>query len=327
MSPVDQPKTKPAAVLFLAFNRPDLFRRVSGAVGQAGPRPVFVSIDGPRAGRPDDTILCGEVRKLAESLEWATEVHLKAEPQNLGCGRAVSSAISWALSQVEELIIIEDDCLPATSFLLMCDELLQRYRDDERVMQIAGTNWGAAEDRYGGHSYAFNAFAPIWGWATWRRAWQYYEFRMESWPRIKSSGLIDGMALSPRFRKIMQYEWDMVYAGGGTWDHQWQYTVLRQNGLSISPHRNLVANLGFRADATNYTGLDRVFSFLPVEQIDFPLKHPPEVMRNASVEAVFDKIYWQKLGWPIRLYRQLVRNERIRSVLRAVARKVLPKPS
>lgn len=317
----------PAAVLFLTFNRPDLFRRVADAVGQAGPRQVFVSIDGPRAGRPDDTILCSEVRKLAQSLEWATQIHLKAEQNNMGCGPAVASAISWALSQVEELIIIEDDCLPDPSFLIFCDELLQRYRDDERVMQIAGNNWGAAEERYGGYSYAFNAFAPIWGWATWRRAWQHYDFKMESWPRIKASGLIEGMALSPRFRKVMQYEFERVYAGEGTWDHQWQYAVLRQNGLSISPQRNLVANLGFRADATNYTGLDRVFSFLPVEPLAFPLKHPPEVMRNASVESVFEKIYWQKLGWPIRLYRRLVRNERLRALLRVMARKVLRRPS
>lgn len=318
---------KPAAVLFLTFNRPDLFKRVSAAVSQAGPREVFVSIDGPRSNRPQDAVRCNEVRELAEKIGWATQVHLKAEKQNMGCGPAVSSAISWALSLAEDIIVIEDDCLPDPSFFALCDELLERYRDDERVMQISGTNWGASAGRYGEYSYAFNSFAPIWGWATWRRAWKYYDFGLDSWPRIKSSGLAEGMALSKRFRKILEHEWEMIRAQGGTWDHQWQYTVLCHNGLCVSPQKNLVINIGFREDATAYTGADRVFSHLPFEQLPFPLRHPPEVMRNVSVEWVFEKIYWQKLGWPIRLYRRLVQNERIRSILRRIAHLILPRPS
>lgn len=326
MPSADSPSASPAAVLFLTFNRPDLFERLTAAVALAGPRKVFVAIDGPRASRPQDAILCEEMRRLAESLTWPTEVQIKAEPQNLGCGPAVVGAIGWALEQVEEVIILEDDCLPDPSFLFFCDELLARYRHDERVMQISGNNWGASADRYNGYSYAFNAFAPIWGWATWRRAWQHYEFRMESWPRIKAQGALDGMALSSRFRKIMHYEWDQVYAGKGTWDHQWQYAVLRNTGLSISPSQNLVVNLGFRADATNYTEVDRVFSFLPVGRMEFPLRHPPEVIRSAAVEALFEKIYWQKLGWPVRLYRRLLRHEGTRKVLRGLMRKLRARP-
>ncbi|MGH8540323.1 MAG: glycosyltransferase family A protein, partial [Stenotrophobium sp.] len=299
---IDQNRPKPAAILFLTFNRPDLFQRTLDVVRKAGPREIFVSIDGPRTTRPSDLALCQEVSKIARKIDWASKVYLKIEQKNIGCGPAVASAIQWALDQVPEIIVLEDDCLPDSSFLKFCDELLERYRDDERVMQISGTNWGAAAERYGEYSYAFNAFAPIWGWATWRRAWKFYEFKMDSWPRIKSSGVFEGMALSKRFRKIMEYEWDRIHAHGGTWDHQWQYAVLRNNGLCVSPRGNLVSNTGFREDATAYTGGDRVFSHLPLEQLSFPLWHPPEVARNASVEFVFEKIYWQKLGWPIRLY-------------------------
>lgn len=327
MTKAEENRHQPAAVLFLTFNRPDLFRRVLDAVSQAGPRQIFVSIDGPRTNRPDDAALCCEVRRTAEKIGWATQVHLKVEHKNMGCGSAVSSAIQWALTQVPEIIVIEDDCLPDPSFLMLCDELLERYRDDERVMQIAGTNWGAAVDRYAGYSYAFTSFAPIWGWATWRRAWDFYDFRLDSWPRIKASGLADGMSLSPRFRRILERDWETVRAGGGTWDHQWQYAVLRHHGLSVSPEKNLVSNIGFREDGTQIKGADRLFSNLPMERITFPLRHPREVARNASVESVFEHIYWQKLGWPGRLYRLLVRSDRLRKIIRFLIFRILPQPS
>jgi hypothetical protein len=329
MSTPECREPKPAAVLCMAFNRPDLFESVITALGKRGAagRELFISIDGPREGRPDDVALCEQVLKLAEKIEWAGKIHLKAEQRNLGCGPAVSSAISWALSKVSEIIIIEDDCLPDPSFLLLCDELLERYRDDKRVMQIGGTNWGASSKRYAGYSYAFTSFAPIWGWATWRRAWELYDYELASWPRVKSIGLTEGMSISPRFLRMLERDWLMVRAGHGTWDHQWQYALLRHHGLSVCPERNLVKNIGFREDGSQLMGRDRIFSVLPLEELEFPLRHPPEVARSASVESVFEQIYWQKLGWPSRAFRWLVRSPWLSGVIRRAWRNLLPRPS
>lgn len=321
------PSPAPAAVLCLAFNRPTLLKRILDALRAGGPRPLFVSVDGPRSSKPGEAALVEECRELARSVDWASELHLKTPDQNQGCGRAVSSAISWALSQVPYVIIIEDDCLPDPSFLRFCDELLERYRDDERVMQITGTNWGAGTSRFGGHSYAFTGFAPIWGWATWRRAWALYDYELSSWPRLKASGMQRGMSVSPRFRRLLERDWDIVLAGGGTWDHQWQYSVLRHYGLSICPERNLVQNIGFGGDGTQITAPDRIFSRLPLETLTFPLRHPPEVSRNASVESVFEAIYWQKLGWPAQLFRRVVKNPWLNRALRHSWRHLVPRPA
>lgn len=318
---------RPAAVLCLAFNRPRPFERVLHALREAGPREYFVSIDGPRPDRPNDVVLCAEVRRLAESIDWATQVRLNIQTVNLGCGPAVTAAISWALSHVPEIIVIEDDCLPDPSFLRLCDELLERYRDDSRVMQIGGSNWGAARERFGDYSYAFTSFAPVWGWATWRRAWAHYDYRLDSWPRVKSSGLAQGMSLSTRFRRLLERDWEIVRAGGGTWDHQWQYAVLRHHGLNVCPRRNLVKNIGFADDGTQTRQADHIFSRLGAESLEFPLRHPPEIARNASVESVFETVYWQKLGWPMRLLRWLVRRPGLRRTISAMLRKVLPLPT
>jgi len=317
----------PTPVLLLAFVRPDLLAQVLESLRQGGPRELFISIDGPREHRPGEAGKVAEVRRLAESIDWATRVHIKAEPRNLGCGPAVSSAIDWALSQVPELIIIEDDCLPDPSFLRFCDELLPRYRDDRRVMQICGTNWGAAPQRFAGYSYAFTSFAPIWGWATWRRAWALNDYELSSWPRLKQSGLHEGMAVSPRFRRMLERDWQAVLDGHGTWDHQWQYSVLRHHGLSICPERNLVKNLGFREDGTQHSSSCRIFSRLQAEQLDFPLRHPPEVARSAAVESVFERVYWQKLGWPPRLFNRLVANPWLNATIRKAWRNFLPRPT
>jgi hypothetical protein len=315
----------PAAVLCIGFNRPDLFRRVLSAIGQAGPRELFVSVDGARAKRDDDVPLREEVLAAAREVDWATAVHTKVEEQNLGCGLATSSAVSWALQEVEELIIFDDDCLPDPSFLHLCDELLDRYRDDERVMQIGATNWGAAAERFAGYSYAFTSFAPVWGWATWRRAWALNDYELESWPRVKASGLARGMSVEPRFRRLLERDWEQVRAGHGTWDYQWQYSVLRHHGLNICPAHNLVLNIGFRADGTQLKGEDLFFSKIPLESVEFPLVHPPEVANNPSVEEVFARVYWQKKGWPGRLFRRLVRNEQLNRAIRTVARRLLPR--
>lgn len=325
MSEPDEIRAAP--VLLLGFNRPDLLSTLLNALRDARLRELFISLDGPRPSNPEDAVRCAEVRRIVEAVDWNAAVHINAREENLGCGMAVSSGISWALSHVERVIVLEDDCLPDASFFRFCDELLERFADDERVMQIAASNWGASVERYGGYSYAFNAFAPVWGWATWRRAWELYEYRLDSWSRFKRSGLFEGIGISRRFRSMMGYEWDAVRAGGGTWDHQWQYAVMRHRGLSVSPSHNLSVNLGFRADATNVNEPDYVFSHLPLESIEFPLRHPPEVALNPAVDALFEKVYWHKVGRPFRTYRRLVRSERIRRQVRKVSQTARKRPS
>ena len=317
----------PAPVLCIAFNRPDLFQRVLDACGLAGPRELFVSIDGARPGHPTDPQLREQVREIASHVAWATAIHTKISEQNLGCGLATSSAVSWALERHDRVIVFDDDCLPDPSFLALCDELLERYRDDERVMHIAATNWGASSERFGSYSYAFTAFAPVWGWATWRRAWSLNDYDLDSWTRVKSSGLLRGMSIEPRMRRLLERDWQAAQLDGGEWDQKWQYSLLRQHGLSICPARNLVVNIGFRPDGWQLKEPDLLFGGLPLEAVGFPLRHPPEVVRNPSVDSVFTRIYWQKRGWPGRAFRWLVRNPGLNRIVRTVVRRWLLRPT
>jgi hypothetical protein len=303
------------AVALIVFNRPDLTAQVFEAIRRARPRQLLLIADGPRDSKPEDADLCAATRNVVARVDWPCEVLQKYSDRNLGCGPSVSQGIDWVFEQVDEGVILEDDCLPETSFFPFCAELLERYRDDGRVMQIAGSNLAAAEDLYLRYSYSFNSFSPVWGWATWRKAWSRYDFTMASWPEFRETGMMSGLPAGRRWRGVLKRDWDRAHAGEGTWDHQWQYAVMSQHGLSVSPRVNLISNLGFRQDATQ-TLLEGDLANVATRPMAFPLRHPPIVAENPRLERHFARQLVEHTGRGVELFRRLVPSHRVRRALK-----------
>ncbi|WP_129127756.1 hypothetical protein [Geomonas oryzae] len=259
---------KSPAVLLLVFNRPEQTELMLEAIKKAGTSSLYVACDGPRLDKPDDAAKVQAVRRLIEDIDWCT-VRTNFRQTNLGCGRAVSDAITWFLSEAEEGIILEDDCLPDTTFFSFCAEMLERYRHDTKVMQIAGFNFlGESCD----HScdYLFSNFGWQWGWATWRRAWQKFDLKMTDWPRFKAMGLHRQF---PFYKERVEV-FDLVYGGSiDTWDYQWHFAMAAHSGISVVPSVNLVKNLGFGCGthSTSAAGFERYN--VKVRPMSFPLKH------------------------------------------------------
>ncbi len=191
------PLTTPVALV--VFNRPDVTRLVVEAVRQAKPPILLVVADGPR--RPDEVARCDEVRAIVlDAVDWECDVRTNFADANLGCRRRVSSGLDWVFDEVPEAIVLEDDCLPVPSFFTYCDALLDRYRDDERVMHIGGMQLSPTGRCSA--SYRFSRFTHVWGWATWRRAWQHYDVAMGGWPEFaEARGLLDRSARRRRRRR------------------------------------------------------------------------------------------------------------------------------
>lgn len=313
-----------APVALFVFNRPDLTKRVFDIVREVKPPVLLVSADGPRHDHPDDVRLCREAREIVQSVDWPCEMHWNLRQENLGCGPAMSQGISWVFEHVDRAIILEDDCIPDPTFFPFCDELLERYQDDSRILQIAGSNLNAPAAAFAGSSYSFASFPLVWGWATWRRAWAHYDFAMDSWPVFRDSGMLAGLHASPQRRAHLRREWDHIHAGHGTWDHQWQYTVMSQHGLSVYPSTNLISNLGFRADATQTTGTGSIttgvgsMAAIPVRAVDFPLTHPPLVAQNPRLEKFLEREVLRAIGTAVTILRKLLPSHRARRVLRRV---------
>ncbi len=307
-----------ASVALFVFNRPDLTARLFDVVRAVKPPVLFVSADGPRPDRPDDARLCAETLEVVRAVDWDCDVHWNVREQNLGCGPAMSQGISWVFEHVDRAILLEDDCIPDPTFFSYCTELLDRYADDARIMQIAGFNLSAPETPFAGNSYSFASYPFVWGWATWRRAWARYDFQMSSWPEFRDRGMLEGLHAGRSHRATLRREWDWVHAGNGTWDHQWQYTVMSQHGLCIYPKTNLVSNLGFRADATQTAVEGGVYADVPTQPADDPLIHPSMVAHNPRLEKFLEREILRAIGPAVTLLRRILPSRRARRVLRRI---------
>ncbi len=276
-------KIKP--VLFIIFNRPDVTAQVFEAIARAKPSQLFIAADGPRADRDGEFEKCQQARKIVEKIDWDCEVKTLFREENLGCKLAVSGAIDWFFEHVESGIILEDDCLPSDTFFSFCSEMLDRYESDMRVMMISGSNFQDGVQR-GNTSYYFSKVFHIWGWATWRRAWNLYDREMEKLE--KNLSILDDLFSDKMLSLNWKFNFGICKTGKvNTWDYQWRLTCFLQNGLSIVPNKNLISNIGFGEDATHTLSDNSIDSNRERFELS-QLIHPEFVYENKSA----DSYYW-----------------------------------
>lgn len=271
-------------VAFIIFNRPESTARVFAAIAKAMPAKLLVIADGPRDNRPGEAERCAATRRILDSVDWPCEVLTNFAPHNLGCRRRVSSGIDWVFSVVPEAIFLEDDCLPDPTFFRFCEEMLDRYRSDERVMHIGGANFqrGAASSR---SSYYFSRHFHVWGWASWRRAWRHYDVDMRAWPSVRVAGRLADVFPSVDERRTLEPLYDRVFSGTlDTWDIQWTLASRLQNGLAIVPGNNLISNIGFGGHATHTSDPGHPVANMETSPVTFPLTHPVVMLPDGRAD-------------------------------------------
>jgi hypothetical protein len=262
-------------VLVIAFNRPDLLAVLLQRLREVEPSRLFIAVDGPRQERAGEAERVQACRELAETVDWDCEVRTLFQESNLGCGRGVSTAISWFFENVERGIILEDDIIPDPSFFGFCSELLDRYEDDDRVFAVSGCNYVPAEGLSDpGAPYRFSRVPHIWGWAGWRRTWEGYRLDISDWrDRLPTGRLwesagrsLPGMVFwAGMFRTLGRGEID-------TWDGQLVLSAMEGGRLTATSNVNLVENVGFGTGATHTVeGMD----VQPVAAIALPTSRMP----------------------------------------------------
>jgi hypothetical protein len=230
-----------------------------------------VAADGPRVGRVGEEEECAQTRRvITDNIDWPCEVKYLFRSENLGCGLAVSQGISWFFEQVEMGVILEDDCLPSESFYPYCEELLNYYRDDQRVLMISGDNYLG---KLGESDYFFGS-GGIWGWASWRRSWKLYDFELKGLESEESLEFLRTIFTEKNQFEIELDTFNRVKNGEiDTWDLQWRYSRLKNNGLTVIPRVNLVTNIGFGVEATHTLNESSIFSCQAIHEMNFPIKH------------------------------------------------------
>lgn len=297
-------------IAFFVFNRPAQTATVIARIRDARPDRLYVIADGPRPDRPGEAERCAKVRDLVEAaIDWPCEVVRDYSAVNLGCGRRLQTGIDAVFSQEEEAIFLEDDCLPQPAFFAFCSELLARYRTDARVAQICGTPLISPEIPGSGSDYLFSRYGPVWGWASWRRAWKRNDPGLAAWREPRAARDWRRYALTRREARVRAGWYDAIVAGAlDTWDLQWGLAKRLSHLLSIIPATNLVRNIGAGLDSTHPTEAPpQDFG----RELTFPLQHPPEVVPNDRYDRAFSQ-HVAPTGWR-RLRRAWERRRRQRA--------------
>lgn len=295
-------------VLFIIFNRPDTTARVFEAIRAAKPRMLFIAADGPRPNIPGDAERCAATRAVVEHIDWDCDVRRDYSEKNMNCRYRPQSAISWAFSQCERVIILEDDCLPDPSFFRFCQEMLLHFANDERVMCIGGTNlletWKADIQ-----SYHFSLLCGTWGWASWRRAWALYDPDMLAWSNPETRAILDRKLFSLSPSKHSRRDYELTYQGKlDAWDYQWEMSRILQSGLIVIPSVNLVQNIGFRADAMHTFDSDHPNAKRIARKLEWPLRPPLGVVRDIEFDRKAFNMMQSRFNWrslipePIRIF-------------------------
>lgn len=278
-------------ILLVIFNRPATTQKVFDVIRELKPKHLFVAADGPHHGNMEDIEKCRASRAIFKQIDWPCELQIRFHEENLGCGRSPADAITWFFENVEQGIVLEDDIIAHPSFFSFCEELLLRFKDDERVAMISGINflspWKSKQS-----SYIFSYLGATPGWASWRRVWQNYDYHLRSWNNASMQKKISRVLAQRAVFACYSKEFDSLAKNprDDVWDYQWFYTRLAIAGCSVVPTVNLVTNIGFGPDATHTTNSNNPHAHLQMNAMVFPLKHKEFKISRRYEKLLFDRI-------------------------------------
>ncbi|MFN6496002.1 MAG: glycosyltransferase family 2 protein [Nostoc sp. DedQUE01] len=282
---------KTPVALFI-FNRPDNTEKVFQAIRQAKPPQLLVIADGYRKDKVGELEKCEATRAIIEQVDWNCEVLKNYSDVNLGCGKRLATGINWVFEQVNEAIFLEDDCLPQPTFFKFCETMLEMYSHDERIMTIAGCN-PLIEWKSDIQSYHFAYYGGVWGWASWKRAWKYFDYEIKFWSDREVRQRIGGILANNQQFKTYDLIFSETFKNPemyNAWSYQWLCCRLSQSGLVIVPAVNLISNIGFDNDATHTTQANSGLAKMTTMPLEFPLK----INHYAVVDRDYDKTFYEK---------------------------------
>ena len=276
-----------SAVLFLIFNRPDTTSVAFERIREVQPPKLYIAADGPRANKDGDAEKCARTRDVVRNIDWECEVKTLFRDTNLGCGKGVSSAITWFFENEEEGIIIEDDIIPHPDFFKYCDEMLERYRHDARIQLIAGRN--AFYEGYNSeYSYYMSSLFHIWGWASWRRVWETYEFDTKKLSLDEFMMKLRKRGLPHSTLKFWNHIFKMMQAGKcDTWDYQLYINQILNDRYTIIPYVNMTENIGFNSKDATHTAEENTKEMQHRGYSPYPLKFLPYFSVNIDADKAF----------------------------------------
>ena len=292
-------------ILLLVYNRPKHTLALINKLRSIKPKKIYISSDGPKENQKD-FINCKKVKIIISKIDWKCKLKFNYGINNQGCRKSVSNGINWFFDNEKAGIILEDDCVPNLDFFNFCKILLKKYKNQDKISVISGSNFQKKEiDKY---YYYFSKYPHCWGWATWKRAWKLYDPKFSFWPKWKQS--LDWKLLHKDLieKKYWEKIFDKVYKNKiDSWAYVWTACVWKNKGLTATPNLNLIDNIGFDENATHTFALKK-FEYKKSRYKNFKnnikILHPKSIGINNEADNYvflnhFKGIYYL---WPYRIF-------------------------
>lgn len=285
-------------VVMIVFRRLDLVKRVFDTVRELKPVSLYIISDGPR--NEDEKSEVQAVRDYIDNhIDWECDVHRNYSDVNLGLRYRMPTGTEWVFETADKAIFLEDDICPSQSFFWYCKEMLEKYKDDERIMMVSGNNVFPNDESFGDYDITFGYFSITWGWATWRRAWKHFDVNIKAWEKPESKKILKKRLTKKAYRFFvntyddLQYQWRK-----DAWDYQWELAMMLSDGLGVIPRKNLINNLGMGTEGAEHKddASDKInlVAGTVASEITFPIRCPEKVARDIVYDEKFQEAFYPK---------------------------------
>jgi len=239
-----------APILLFVFNRPDTLQEVFKVIREVKPEVLYLVSDGPRKHVPQEVIKVKKSRDIVSNIDWKCKVIRLYSDKNNGLYKTLWKSLDFIFSRHDRIIFLEDDVVPSISFFRFMNQMLEIYKDDFRIQQIAGMNVLGEYPLTDEFSYFYSKETSIWGFGFWKRVYDSFDRKhLYGKDRILIKQLYN---ITPKFQfqKILNYT-NNGFSDGHRAGLEYFFGLHKYlfHSLAIIPTKNLVANIGCNDDS------------------------------------------------------------------------------
>lgn len=273
-------------ILYCCYNRLNLIKKSIPIIKDINCKKIYISIDGPK-NNEEDKIRNENIIKYIKQIKFNSPIEILIHKKNLGCKTAIYEALKWFFQNEEFGIILEEDLLPSKNFFYFCDYALEKYKNKQKIMMISGTNY--LGENIKSNNYFFSEHFLIWGWATWKRAWISYDVEMQNWKKKSVKLELKKRYNSKEYNFLCNRFNSFFKDYSDTWDIQWYFNCIYNEGLTVIPEANLVKNIGVEGTHSKkyYKTLFLEYGEIEIERLISPNK----IERNYHFDFILHKKY------------------------------------
>jgi len=294
----------PPAVIII-HQRPALVKLLLERLKSYQPHKLWIIADGPAALQGEvGRILCANAREEAEKgISWECEVRKVYSETNLGLDARIQTGLDAVFVEEKHAVILEEDCHPKPVLFTFMQAMLARFENEEKIAAVSG-NCYLPEGAPLEYDYFFSRYVQIWGWATWRQAWNQHRAQEFSWP-------CEGFAkYFPETKRNERDYWNLVMkrvADGGlhSWDYHFLWFLWKENRLAVLPSQNLVDNLGIGMGATNTSDSSTDPGWQRQGRLVPPYRVPKLMKAMESLDHLIFQNHYQRMQSRMTLFQKI----------------------